>query len=87
MRGYPQNPELIYKNFCVYSHMFKLQSSPKYSPFDAIHVWDVFSHCSKQFLNSSILMSFSAFTVFFFLFHLFHIDKTFLLEEFFHLGK
>ena len=87
MRGYPQNPELIYKNFCVYSHMFKLQSSPKYSPFDAIHVWDVFSHCSKQFLNSSILMSFSAFTVFFVCFTSFTLAKHFSLRNFFIWGN
>ena len=42
---------------------------------------DIFSYCSKQFLNSSILMPFSASAVF--LFHLFHICKMFPFEGFF----
>ena len=43
--------------------MFKLQSPSKSSPFDAIYLSRVF-HCSKQFLNSSILMPFSASAIF-----------------------
>ena len=39
---------------CIYSHMFKLQSLSKYSPFDAIHLLRFFFHCSKQVLNSLI---------------------------------
>ena len=44
--------------------MFKLQSPSKYSPFDAIHLLRRFFHCSKQFLNSSILMPFSTSAIF-----------------------
>ena len=44
--------------------MFKLQSPSKYSPLDAIHLIEIFFHCSQQFLNSSILMSFSASAIF-----------------------
>ena len=62
--GRPQNPEFIYKTLCIYSYMFKLQSSPKSPPFDAIQ--RTFFHCSKQFLNSSILMPFGASVVFHF---------------------
>ena len=40
--------------------MFKHQSPSKYSPLDAIHLSRCFFHCSKQFLNSSVLMPFSA---------------------------
>ena len=70
--------------------MFKLQSPSKYSPFDIKYLLRHFSHCSKQFLNSSILMPFSAsvfcFVLFCFL-SLFHISKTFPFKDFFHLGK
>ena len=61
--------------------MFKLQSPSKYSPFKTIQLSRCFSHCSKRFLNSLILMPFS------FLFHLFHISKTLPFEDFFHQGK
>ena len=50
----------------MYSYKLKLQSPSKYSPFDAIHLSRRFFHCSKQFLNASILMPFSA-SAFFFL--------------------
>ena len=40
--------------------MFKLQSPLKYSWFDVMHLLRCFSHCSKQLLNSLILMPFSA---------------------------
>ena len=66
--GGPQNPEFIYKKFCICSYMFKVQSPSKYSPFDAIHLSRYFCHCSKQFLNSSILMPFSASAFFYFTF-------------------
>ena len=39
--------------------MFKLQSPSKYSPSDGTHLCRHFFHCSKQFLNSLIFMSFS----------------------------
>ena len=70
----PPKPEFIYKKLCIYSYTFKLQSPSKYSLFNA-----------KRFLNSSILMSFSASAIF--LFHFFHMGKTFPFEDFFHLGK
>ena len=72
--------EFIYKKLCVYFYMFKLLSPTKYSPSDAIHLLRCSFHCSKQFLNLSILMPFSASAVFFF--HLFHIGKTFSFEDF-----
>ena len=56
----PKTLEFIYKNLCIYSYTFKLQSPAKCSPFDAMHLSRVFSHCSKQFLNSLIVMLFSA---------------------------
>ena len=40
----------------IYSYMFKLQSPSNYSPFDVIRLLRRFFHCSKQFLNSLILM-------------------------------
>ena len=61
--GGPPGPECIYKKLCIHPCMFKLQSPPKYSPFDAIHLSRSFLHRSKQFLNS-ILMPFSASAVF-----------------------
>ena len=44
--------------------MFKIQSLSKYSPLAAIHILRCFFHCSKQFLNPSILMPFSASAIF-----------------------
>ena len=34
----PKCPDFIHKNLCTYSYMFKLQSSSKYSPLDAIQL-------------------------------------------------
>ena len=63
--GGPQKKlEYIYKNLCIYSDMFKLQSPLKYSPSDAIPLLRFYFYCSKQFLNSSILMAFSASAIF-----------------------
>ena len=81
MRG----DQKFYEKLCIYSYMFKLQSPSKYSPFYAKHLLRHFFHCSKQFLNSSILMPFSSSAVF--LCHLFHISKMFPFENFFHPGK
>ena len=47
--------------------MFELQSPSKSSPSDAIHPLRFFFHCSEQFLNSSILMPFSASAAFCFI--------------------
>ena len=38
MRWDPKSPKFIYKKLCIYSHMFKLQSPSKCSPFDAIPI-------------------------------------------------
>ena len=62
--GGPPTLEFIYKKVCIYFNMFKLRSPSKYSPFDEYTYEDIFSHCSKQFLNSSILMLFSAPAIF-----------------------
>ena len=59
MRGSPKM-EFTDKQLCTYSYMFKSPSPSKCSPCDAIHLPRCFSHGSKQFLNSSILMPFSA---------------------------
>ena len=56
--------EFIYKKLYTYSYLFQLQSPSKYSPFDAIHLLRSFFHCSKQFLNLSILVPFSASAIF-----------------------
>ena len=65
MRRAPQNPpEFIYKNLCLYSHMFKLQPPSKCSPCDAVLPSRLFSHYSEQFLNSLILMSVNASAIF-----------------------
>ena len=63
--------------------MFKLQSPSKYSPFDAIHLSRCFFHCSKQFLNSLILMPFKKA---FLPFSVFWIGKE-SFENSFHSGK
>ena len=67
MGGLPKQ-EFIYEKLCIYSYMFKILSPSKYSPFDAIQLMRCFSHCSKQFLNSLILMPFSVSAVFCFSF-------------------
>ena len=48
--------------------MVKLQSPPKHSPFDAIHLMRHFFHCSKQHWNLSILTPFSVSAIFCFTF-------------------
>ena len=60
MRGDTKTLEFIYKKLYIHSYMFKLQSFSQYCPFDATHLLRHFFHCSKPFLNSSILMPFSA---------------------------
>ena len=62
-RGTPKNPEFIYKKLCIYSNMFKPVT------FKVLPIWcnmptETVFHCSKQFLNLSILMPFSAPAVF-----------------------
>ena len=63
-KGGPKTPQNLFVKNCVYSYMFKLQSPSMYSPFDAIHLLRWFFYCSKQFLNLSILMPFSASALF-----------------------
>ena len=41
--------EFIYKNFCICSYMFKLQSCSEYSLFDAIHLLKCFSTAQSSF--------------------------------------
>ena len=77
--------EIISEKLCIDSHMFKLQLPSKYSALDAIHRSRCFFHCSKQFLNSSILMPFSASVVFCFTSPT--LTKRFSLRTFFHPGK
>ena len=59
-RGDPKTPKFIYQKLCIYYYKFKLQSPSKHSPFDTIHLSRCFFHCSKQLLNSLILMPFCA---------------------------
>ena len=47
--GTPKNQKCIYKKLCIYSYMFKLQSSSKYSPFDARHLLRLFSAAQNSF--------------------------------------
>ena len=65
--------------------MFKLQSPPKYSPFDAVHLLRHFLPLLKTLLE---LIDFDAFKHFcHFLFHLFYMGKMFPFEDCFHPGK
>ena len=83
MEGGPKKPpQFNYKN-CVVILTFKLQSPSKYSPFDAIHLFRRFFHCSEKFLNL-ILMPCSAFAIFCFTSST--LAKRFPLRTF-HLGK
>ena len=50
-----------------YLYMLKVQLPLKYSSFDVIYLSRCFLHCSKQFLNSSISIFFSASAVFCFI--------------------
>ena len=64
MGGGAKPQEFIYIKFCIHFYMFKLDSPSRYSSSDAMHLLRHFFHCSKQFLNSSILMPFSASAIF-----------------------
>ena len=77
----PKTQEFIYKKLCIYSYMFKLQLPSKYPPFDAIHLWRCFFHCSKQFVSFLILMPFSVSAIF--LFHSSTLTKCLPLRTFF----
>ena len=59
MRGdLPKKQNLFVKEIVYYSYMFKLQSPPKYSPFDAIHL----SRCFFPLLKTVFeLVKFDAF--------------------------
>lgn len=41
-KGGPQNPGFIYKNVCMCSHVFKLQTPSEHSPPEAAHLSDAF---------------------------------------------
>ena len=45
----PQRTEFIYKQLCVYSYVFKLQSPSKYSPFDTMYLLRLFSTALNSF--------------------------------------
>ena len=62
--GTPKPRNLFIKNCVFFSYMFILQTSSKCTLFDATDPSRQFFHCSKQFLNSSILMPFSASAIF-----------------------
>ena len=64
MRGDPPKHRIYLQKFCIYSYRLEIQSSSKYSAFDAIHLSRHFFHCSEQFLNSLHLMPVSASAVF-----------------------
>ena len=84
VREDPPKWNLFIKKLCVYSYMFKLQSLSKYALWCNIPIETSF-HCSEQFLNSLILMPFSAPAIF--LFNLLNVSKMFPFEDFSHLGK
>ena len=58
--GHTEKEIYLFKKLHICFYTFKLQSPP----FHAIHLLRCFFHCSKQFLNLSILMPFSASDVF-----------------------
>ena len=63
-RGGPKKLGIYLLKICIYSYMFKLQSSLKYSPCDAIHLSRCVLCSPKRFLNLLILMSISASAIF-----------------------
>ena len=84
MRGKPKNWGFIYKKLCIYSYMFQVQSPSQYSPFDAIHLSRLFSTTKNSFWTCwfwclLVLLPFFVSPL--------HIGKTFVFEDFFHLGK
>ena len=79
--GAQNTTKFVYKELCIYSYMFKLQSP---SALDAIYLWRLFSLNRKEFLNSSILMPFSVSVVFCFTSST---AKCFPLRSFFIQGK
>ena len=83
VQGRPPKTEFIYKN-CVFILTFKLQSPSKYSPVDAIHLWDFFPLRKTSFWTCWF---WCLLVVLPFLFHLFHIGKMFPFEDFFHPRK
>ena len=62
-KGGPKKSQNLLIKMCTYSYMFKLPSPSKCPPCDAMHLSRYFFHCSKLW-NLSILMPFSASTVF-----------------------
>ena len=82
--GHKKTLEFIYKKLCAYSYMFKLQSPSMYSPFDATHLWDVFSTAQNSFWTHQFWCLLVLLT--FFVSPL-PLGKTFPFKDFFHLGK
>ena len=79
--GHTEKEIYLFKKLHICFYTFKLQSPP----FHAIHLLRCFFHCSKQFLNLSILMPFSASAGFCFTSS--EMAKHFLLRTFFIRGN
>ena len=86
IQGGPQKKQNLFIKNSVFLltclHFSRLQSTLHLMQYTS---WDFF-HCSKQVLNSSVLMPFSG-AAFFCLFRLFHISKMFPCEDIFHPRK
>ena len=86
MRGDPPKWNLFIKNHVFILACLNFSHLESTLHLMQTHLPRLFSHCSEQFLNLSILRPFSASTVFV-LFCLFHIGKMFPFEDFFIWGK
>ena len=64
MRGTPKNQEFIYKKLFILTRLNSSHFQSTLHLMQSIHLLGFFPHCSKQFLNSSILMPFSASAIF-----------------------
>ena len=83
--GPPKTRNLFTKNYACILTCFNFSPLQSTLHLNAVHLSRHYFHCTERFLNSSILMSFSASAVFFF--HLFYISKMFPSEDFFHPRK
>ena len=81
MREEPPKTQNLFIKICIYSYMLNFSHLQSTLHLMQYTYGDFFLHCSKQFLNLSILMPFSATAG---LFHLFHISNMFSFEGFFH---
>ena len=62
-KGGPKKPKIYFLKIVYLFLMFKLLSPSKYFPFDIIHLWRHFFHCSKLELVDFVfeLVDFDAF--------------------------